>query len=243
MHNFPFLPTRSCMSEAWRSALVNQGFLRQQDPIRPRWRPKGQLWGRARGIQAPCWTPEETTDPVREKVQRAEPKGKKDLCEDAVMPLLTSTHPRDGLTHTSFNNLSSERTRTHISLSVSLHRSFRGGATRGCWWKVAQAHGMRSGLHICRKDETGLPILQWWCQPAYMTVCGWGAKFLRFPFVFSFQFFLLLSFLFLVISLPTSFFGHYSFCSQKKQSCICYFMCTWDIITVLHMGEMRAGNF
>lgn len=144
MHNFPFLPTRSCMSEAWRSALVNQGFLQQQDPIRPRWRPKGQLWGRARGIQALCWTPEETAGPVQEKVQRAEPRGKQELCEDAIMPLhlvltsthhqeLTSTHPCDGLAHTSFNNLSP--TRTHISLSVSLHRSFRGRGERGMLMK------------------------------------------------------------------------------------------------------------
>lgn len=38
-----------------------------------------------------------------------------------------------------------------------------------------------SSFHICRKDETGLLILQWWCQPAYMTACGESANFLFSP--------------------------------------------------------------
>lgn len=230
MHNFPFLPTHSCVSEAWRSALVNQGFLQQQDPIRPRWRPRGQLGGQAWGIQALCWTPEETKGLVQEKVQRTQAGSLrdanmlKDLGEVPLHPVLTLSFPftlqytqihifvlfcffpSDVPIHTSFNNLSPKHTDIPTTLCWCLltgERVCEGGVKEGCWWKVAQAHGMWSGLHICRKDETGLPILQWWCQPAYMTVCGWGAKFLLFCFVFfcSFSFSTLFSLSFL-LSVP-----------------------------------------
>ncbi len=127
---------------------------------------------------------------------------------------------------------------THNPLMVSPPRreSLQGRGEWGCWWKVAQAHGMWSGLHICRKDETGLPNLQWWCQPAYMTVCGWGAKFLLFRFVFfsSFSFsspfsLLFCSLCFFIPNPPSSLFCHFSFCSQRSAvACI---------IAVTHMGQ------
>ncbi len=142
--------------------------------------------------------------------------------------LLSTTYPPNTHRH------------THNPLMVSPHRreSLQGRGEGGCWWKVAQAHGMWSGLHICRKDETGLPILQWWCQPAYMTVCGWGAKFLLFRFVlffyFSFSSPFSLSFLFSVLFFFTkspffSFFCHFSFCSQRSVV-VC-------IIAVTRMGQ------
>lgn len=144
--------------------------------------------------------------------------------------LLSTTYPPNTHRH------------THNPLMVSPHRreSLQGRGEGGCWWKVAQAHGMWSGLHICRKDETSLPILQWWCQPAYMTVCGWGAKFLLFRFVFFFLFpslalfhclFCSLCFFFFFFQIPLLlfFFCHFSFCSQRS-----VVLC---IIAVTHMGQ------
>lgn len=155
MHNFPFLPTHSCVSEAWRSALVNQGFLQQQDPIRPRWRPRGQLGGQAWGIQALCWTPEETKGPVQEKVQRTQAGSLrdanmlKDLGEVPLHPMLTlsfpftlpytQTHifvlfsffPSDVPIHTSFNNLSPKHTKTYPQPSAGVSSQERGFAREG----------------------------------------------------------------------------------------------------------------
>lgn len=136
MHNFPFLPTHSCESEAWRSALVNQGFLQQQDPIRPRWRPRGQLGGQAWGIQALCWIPENTKGTIQGKVQRTRDRALRDastledLGENPSHLVLTSgfsllfhTHKHthflcafflsDVPIHISFNNLSPKHTQTY----------------------------------------------------------------------------------------------------------------------------------
>lgn len=258
MHNFPFLLTRSCMSEAWLSALVNQGFLQQQDPIRPRWRPKGQLWGRARRIQAPCWTPEKRPRSGESAEGGTQRWGR---------PLWRCSHVitfSTNLNSTSYINLNTSLCWTHThffqQLVLQTHQHvptalFRclftgvseGGVSGGCWWKVAQAHGMRSSLHICRKDETGLPILQWWCQPAYMTVCGWGAKFLCFPFVFSFHFFL--APLFTVFSVPCDFITNsllflvIILSVHRKSIAVCVIPCGshGTLLTVLSYGG--AGNF